>query len=627
MGRLSIKPEPILRETLPSYVSRAAAMNRVDLKNFCVDIGFSIKRLINLAPEALEIIAEIADLDDAAMGNLVQWTGKKADDVRMIFRNEKFVSRALRNPTIRGCPICLQDDADGSSTKPLESMAMRGDWQLREVSVCVRHRHPLIPLWRHQIPTERFDISARLAELLENMLEDTLKQERISLNAYDLWLDQRLENGRDDTWLAGQPLYAATTFCRLLGSELLRLPEYRGVRGAIRLRTAQRIGFGVASEGREAIDDALDRLASLAPDAGDLPHKAFGELYRDLAYAHLNESAFDDFRRILWERIVMIWPVAANHEILGRSLPERRLHSLTSAAKETGVGEFLLDQFLVEAGAYDQGDERPAARKTFDATRHASLLAEIPTLVGPIEMWKAIGATRSQFKSLVDDKVLVPRTRIPTVKSPWRLQDGVDLLRELTALVTGDAEDQNQWEVVQQAKLRSGLSVGQIIDAMRNGRLHVARLKGLAGYRSLCVSKVEIDHLAAEVGVPVEAPSKLPAEVVSSAAAFGRSVGMREGQAFQRLVMAGHTSASHEVISNSGARRFYVTEDDIAAFHRRFLTQMTLADEYNGFWRTLVTELYSGGVERFTVGGETFGHLFLRTDVERFFGRKAVIER
>ncbi|NOE28326.1 hypothetical protein [Ruegeria sp. HKCCD6157] len=62
-----------------------------------------------------------------------------------------------------------------------------------------------------------------------------------------------------------------------------------------------------------------------------------------------------------------------------------------------------------------------------------------------------------------------------------------------------------------------------------------------------------------------------------------------------------------------------MTEDDIAAFHQRFFTQKTLADEYNGFWRTLVAQLQAGGVEPFTSDGETFGHLFLRADVERFF--------
>jgi hypothetical protein len=596
-----------------------AAMNRVDLKNFCVDMGFSMKKLLNLDPEALHIIAEIAALDDHALAALVSWTGEKSGDVRMIFRDEKFVSRALKNPLVRGCPVCLRDDANANPSRPLEAMAIRGDWQFREVSACVRHQHALIPLWRRQTPTERFDISTRLSEILEDLLKGNLEQGRSSPSAYDLWLDQRLESGRDDTWLAGQTLYAATTFCRLLGSELLRLPEYPDVHVAARLRAAQKVGFEIATGGRDAIDNALDKLAALAPLAGDLPNKAFGALFGGLARAHLNEDAFDDFRRILWERIILIWPVAADQEILGRTLPDRRLHSLTSAAKETGVGEPLLDQFLVEAGAYDKADGRPAARKTFDALQHASLLAEIPTLVGSDEIRNAMGATKSQFRSLVEDRVLVPRTNIPKVKSPWRLQDGTDLMRELNALVIGVVEDQDQWELVQQANARTGLGVGRIVHAIRDGRLRVARWHGLDGYRALCVSKVEIDQFAVDSGAQTEAHSKLPTEVVSTAAAFGRSVGMREGQAFQRLVHAGHTPASHETISRNGTKRFYVTEDDIAAFHQRFFTQKTLADEYNGFWRTLVAQLQAGGDEPFTSDGETFGHLFLRADVERFF--------
>ena len=114
-------------------------------------------------------------------------------------------------------------------------------------------------------------------------------------------------------------------------------------------------------------------------------------------------------------------------------------------------------------------------------------------------------------------------------------------------------------------------------------------------------------------------PHELPPDVVCSAAAFGRSVGMRENQAFQRLAQGGHTPASHIEVAKSGTERFYVTQEDIDGFHQRFLTQKTLATEYGGFWRTLIEKLRSQGVEPFSYDGESFGHLFLRADVEQFF--------
>ena len=283
------------------------------------------------------------------------------------------------------------------------------------------------------------------------------------------------------------------------------------------------------------------------------------------------------------------------------------------------MGEKFLDQLLVEAGAYPADDTRPASRKTFDASTHAKLIAEIPELVGPIAMREAMGATHKQFESLAEAKLLIPMTNIPTVKSPWRIEHGTKLVSDLNDLVVKSVTDEEHWEVIQQAKSRTKLGVGFIIDAIRDGRLRLAKFEGVDGYRSFCVSKAEMDKIKAESSHEIATGSRLPTEVICTAAAFGRSVGIRENQAFIRLVRAGLTPASHTVVTKSGLKRFYVIESDIAAFHERFVTQATMAAERNVSWRTLVTRLQAGGVESFSFGGEVFGHLYLRAEVDTFF--------
>ncbi|MEO9651852.1 MAG: hypothetical protein ABJ360_24815 [Roseobacter sp.] len=94
---------------------------------------------------------------------------------------------------------------------------------------------------------------------------------------------------------------------------------------------------------------------------------------------------------------------------------------------------------------------------------------------------------------------------------------------------------------------------------------------------------------------------------------------MRENEAFVRLVRAGCTPASYAEISKTGKNRYYVTEEDIAAFHLQYLTQNTMAVELNTFWRTLVSQLQAAGVKPFTSGNEEYGHLYLRADVEELF--------
>jgi hypothetical protein len=108
-------------------------------------MGFSLKRIVLLEGAAIERLAAYGGLSARQLQELISWTGQSIGDVRMSFRGETFVSRALRNPVIRGCPICLREDAQAGGDKPLKFMAMGGDWQLREVNICVRHSHPLIP--------------------------------------------------------------------------------------------------------------------------------------------------------------------------------------------------------------------------------------------------------------------------------------------------------------------------------------------------------------------------------------------------------------------------------------------------------------------------------------------------
>ncbi|MBI1494505.1 hypothetical protein [Halocynthiibacter styelae] len=230
--------------------------------------------------------------------------------------------------------------------------------------------------------------------------------------------------------------------------------------------------------------------------------------------------------------------------------------------------------------------------------------------------------TRKQFVSLAADKVLLPATHIPTIKSPWRLEDGRNLVRELNEKVHQTATGHGPWESIQNAKVRTKLSVGFIISAIRDGHLQISKFEGLDGYRSFCVSKAEMDKLAAkiiqEAGPDVQSSDR----AVCTAAAFGRSVGMRENEAFLRLVRGGHTPASQITTSKAGQQRFYLTQDDIAAFHERFVTQNTLATKYSTFWRTIISQLKSEGIAPFTFKGEEYGHLYLRAHAEEFLQTK-----
>ncbi|SHJ58344.1 TniQ protein [Palleronia salina] len=549
---------------------------------------------------------------------MLSWTGVRVGNVRMRFRGELFVSRALRNPIVRGCPVCLREDAlqhDGPNTA---AMVMRGDWQLREVDLCVRHGHPLIPLWKEQAPRDRNDIKKRLEEIEGDILAGRLDQAEVAPSAYDLWLDDRLRDGRDGTWLKGQPLFAATTFIRLLGQALLPDVEPKGRRSD---RESHAVGFDIARNGEATIRQALDRLAAAATGHLDEPRKAFGAMYSALSNDYLEEVGFDNFRRCLRECILDHWPVAPGEEFLGETVTERRLHSVVTAAREIGVGAQVVEHHLVSAGAIAESDRRPRSRKTFDAKAHDSLLRKIPNLVGSLTLRRAMGATRHEYECLVKEGILIPQTRMAKVKHPWDLTDGVGLVDKLQAKCSPVVSDKDVWETLLLARQRTGISLTMLIEAIRANQLKPARTGGVTGFHGILVSKSEVDSLLLAAGASDQADTPLPG--VMSAAEFGRTVGLRNHRNFTALIEAGHTPAEKHINPKTGRPQYRVSADDIKAFHCRFVTLPVLSVETGHHRNTLRSLLAAAGVSRFSPAGQDFGPVFLRSHTEKaLYSRK-----
>ncbi len=132
------------------------------------DMGAPFRRLLNQDEEAFDALAGWADLNTGVMAELLSWTGVRAGNVRMEFRGELYVSRALRNPVMRGCPVCLREDTAGAAgpVYTARGIAATGDdavpprrhvcaastcaYSMYEVSEDCRRSQPDGPLGTHQ---------------------------------------------------------------------------------------------------------------------------------------------------------------------------------------------------------------------------------------------------------------------------------------------------------------------------------------------------------------------------------------------------------------------------------------------------------------------------------------------
>lgn len=141
-------PSPRPREGLLSLLSRAAGQRGLPAGNFCNELGLFFKKLVNHDEEQVQQVSSILGLDTRSLDEVRSWTVQPLPEFKVRFRGEAYVSRALMNPVIRGCPACLQEDVTADRTPPQAQMVMREHWQLRYVELCYRHGQPLIPLWQ-----------------------------------------------------------------------------------------------------------------------------------------------------------------------------------------------------------------------------------------------------------------------------------------------------------------------------------------------------------------------------------------------------------------------------------------------------------------------------------------------
>lgn len=80
--------------------------------------------------------------------------------------------------------------------------------------------------------------------------------------------------------------------------------------------------------------------------------------------------------------------------------------------------------------------------------------------------------------------------------------------------------------------------------------------------------------------------------------------------------IAGHVSARWVPHPTNDTEVLYLTNEDIAAFHARFMTPMTMQAEFGVSWQKCMVELRKVGVTPFTEDDQEFGPLYERRYVE-----------
>ena len=365
------------RETAFSFVSRLAAMNGVDTAGFCTDMGLPFSKVIDGNPEAL---ARLADLSATEVEDLRLWSPLYLGNREHEFRGNRLHAKAIKESTVRGCPACLREDAAAAPGRAEGDMYIRGHWLFRPVTLCLKHHHPLVPLWTEANVSRRYDAFARLAEIAPGVWAGELDKELRAPNPFDEWIEARLAGTPTESWLDQFDLYAAAHFCELLGRAIwaVRFPKWKKF-GPERAWMSFEMGFRFATQGEATVRDTLMQLQETIGEPTDGPKKKYGALYDRLAFDLLGE-AYAPFRELLRDHIASTWPLGPGDDLMGEPVLERKVHSVRTAARELGMDPRRLRKLLVdvdlvqpaETGRDDQWElfDAKAAQPHLDRINH-----------------------------------------------------------------------------------------------------------------------------------------------------------------------------------------------------------------------------------------------------------------
>lgn len=128
------------------------------------------------------------------------------------------------------------------------------------------------------------------------------------------------------------------------------------------------------------------------------------------------------------------------------------------------------------------------------------------------------------------------------------------------------------------------------------------------------VLKDEVDQLTGQQPRRRRRDESLPAGELASDYAVKLGISLKAW--FQKPFTVGHVSARWVPHPTNGTEVLYLTNEDIAAFHARFMTPMTMQAEFGVSWQKCMVESRKAGVKPFTEDDREFGPLYEPRDVE-----------
>ena len=397
-------------ESLTSFTARLSILHSFPpVRGFLRYLGLNFSALVAGDPGAIGELAELTNVPaDALQANAI-----RRDGDAFTFRGQVMLRPTMRRSRYFACPVCLADDIAKSKFPPECAVYGRAIWQFAPIRACPEHGIALQPVGEARLPSEFHDFGRGVRPALEHLDRLVAQAVLIAPSRAQTYLIGRFE-GRTGTspWLDNLAWHAAARVCEMLGAVSLfgRTVHLRTLTEADWHRAGD-VGFGIAQSGEAGVRAFLSDLQATNPaswNAVDGAQAMFGRLYQWLEFG-APHADFDPIRDVMFRHIVETTPIAAGETFLGRQVEHRSVHSIRTAAQETGRHPKTLRKILSAHGVIRQDDDASLDHHVrFDAAQTQALLAHHEDAVSIKGIETYLNTGRVQAKILVEHGFLEP---------------------------------------------------------------------------------------------------------------------------------------------------------------------------------------------------------------------------
>lgn len=500
-ARLARRCDLLPDESVPSWVSRLAACNHIDSAHeFCLDMGFRYQDCVAGKPSTL---AKLSELTGTPLATIAQ-ASLQIRKPNYLFRGERFSTHTLRHRWLYICPACIRNDFATQSMDRNYLPYGRLSWQFSFMRTCPLHKCPIVEIAK--LP-DRYSGGFLYHLKLHRQIIDCLAQNatvREPSIVQEYAISRLFGPAPQSHWLNSLSLYAAIITCESLGALLTIGPSADLSRmSEPELDHAGSVGFEVARGGEAGIRKVLSE-AQASHRTMHTRREKIGSLYGPFYHAFARKIKSIDcapIRDLLRRHIIDTMPVGPGDIILHQTVEKRVIHSVWTAAQETGRHPQRLRNILAAAGMI-ASDHRhyPSHKVLFDAEKARDLIGDRADDLGISGIATYLDSDRRQASLLVRSGQIRPRidhfAKGNTHRKIYSKRDLDDLFeaiyRRACIIETYESPICN----VLQAASNSGVPAVDIIALIQQGKLSwVGRKPGSTGYPSVLVDATEIKKI------------------------------------------------------------------------------------------------------------------------------------